>query len=147
VANVPDDATSCIIQIFLLSLGMASHWLRRYLCIPAHGLNPPPAIVTGHGRGSVHGVHLPDKSAGGNMADAPVVYIGENSPEQVAYKLFEHVRMVERMTLGHPAQGNAISAGFRVADRAWILDTYAECIKAVRGDRDNSKGGVEDERG
>ena len=57
------------------------------------------------------------------MADS-VVHIGENSPEQVAYKLLEMVASVERKKLfgGDPAS----------ADRAWILSTYADCIGTVR---------------
>jgi hypothetical protein len=62
------------------------------------------------------------------MADAPpVVHIGENSPEQVAHKLMHEIANVEKRELyGH---------GDNPADRSWILDTYAECIKAVRGHR------------
>lgn len=59
------------------------------------------------------------------MADKDtVVHIGENSPEQVALKLTERVL-------------------FSVEDRKYdqltrkeYLDTYAECLVAVRGARD-----------
>jgi hypothetical protein len=57
------------------------------------------------------------------MADAPVVHIGENSPEQVAYKLMQRISEIEK--------------GFK--DRKAILDAYHECIEAVRGHRDMRK--------
>jgi len=58
------------------------------------------------------------------MADAPVVHIGENSPQQVAYKLMERIAVSEGKVLyssstgGHP-------------DREWILSTYAQCLQTV----------------
>jgi hypothetical protein len=65
------------------------------------------------------------------MADT-VVHIGENSPEHVAYELFRHIALVE----GKPL----VSGG---PDRKWILDTYAECLLAVRnpGARNPKKAG------
>ena len=51
------------------------------------------------------------------MADAPVVHIGENSPEEVAYKLFRTVISAE-----DPPK----------KDKKYILDTYAECLQTVR---------------
>ena len=63
------------------------------------------------------------------MADKPpVVHIGENSPEQVALKLVEVVANLESREL--------YASGKNPADRRWILDTYAECLAAVRGYRD-----------
>jgi hypothetical protein len=60
------------------------------------------------------------------MAEAaPVVHIGENSPEQIAYKLFDHIVRVERQDL-YPDRGE------QGATRKWILDTYAECLLAVK---------------
>jgi len=58
------------------------------------------------------------------MADAPVVHIGENSPEEVAYKLFQMVANVEGKKL-YRDQG--------AADRAYILRTYYECLRSVKG--------------
>jgi hypothetical protein len=51
------------------------------------------------------------------MADAPrpVVHIGENSPEHVAFNLF-----------------TLINASESHRDRAAVLDLYAECLDAVR---------------
>jgi hypothetical protein len=63
------------------------------------------------------------------MADNTVVHIGENSPEQIAWKLLERIAAVENVTMySHtPHDGN------KVADRNWILSTYIECQKATRG--------------
>lgn len=65
------------------------------------------------------------------MADAPVVHIGENSPEHVAYRLLRDIAGVE---------GKAKGPGYTMAeaDRKWILDTYAECLDTVKGYRDIS---------
>ncbi len=49
----------------------------------------------------------------------PVVHIGENSPERVAYTLMRHVIKAENIS---PDQ----------IDRDLILDIYAECLIAVR---------------
>ena len=65
------------------------------------------------------------------MADAPVVHIGENSPEYVAYRLLRDIAGVEEKSKG-PAYTMAN------ADRKWILDTYAECLHTVKGYRDLS---------
>ncbi len=65
------------------------------------------------------------------MADSPpVVHIGENSPEHVAYRLLQQVMNIERMS---PTQDPA--QGWRPADRKWLLDTYAECLQATKGFR------------
>ena len=55
---------------------------------------------------------------------------GEYSPERVAYMLLQHVIGIERTT---PAADPA--PGWRSADRKWLLDTFAECLDAVRGKR------------
>jgi hypothetical protein len=52
------------------------------------------------------------------MADAPVVHIGENSPEEVALKLFRLIRDL---------QGDQ-----KPKDKKAILDLYAECLNAVQ---------------
>jgi hypothetical protein len=51
------------------------------------------------------------------MADAPVVHIGENSPEYVAFQLAEKIWNWE----GH------------AKDRAAFLNLYSECLHAVKG--------------
>ena len=60
------------------------------------------------------------------MADTPIVHIGENSPEGIAYKLLVTIASNEKKML--------VSTGATpaTANRKWLLDTYAECILAVR---------------
>jgi hypothetical protein len=53
------------------------------------------------------------------MADNMTVHIAENSPEHVAYKLFEQIRLAEEK-------------GARNSDREYILQTYARCLHIVR---------------
>ncbi len=55
-----------------------------------------------------------------------IVHIDENSPEQVAFRLMERVAGAENKNL---------TGSNKNADRAWILDTYAECFQAVVGER------------
>lgn len=64
------------------------------------------------------------------MADQPVVHIGENSPEEVAYRLYCVIGYSENKTnsLGAPLETGG-------ADRKYVLDTYAECLLTVRGKR------------
>lgn len=59
------------------------------------------------------------------MADAPAVHIGENSPEEVAYKLLRTIASSEGKSLG----SNLDKA---TAERKWLLDTYAECLLTVK---------------
>jgi hypothetical protein len=65
------------------------------------------------------------------MADtpAPVVHIGENSPEKVAFDLMRVVIHIDNK------QVSGISGKGDPTDRKWILDTYAECLNAVKGYR------------
>lgn len=68
------------------------------------------------------------------MANEAVVHIGENSPEQVAYKLLVHISNVEKRNMdGH---------GDKPADRKWVLDTYTECLQAVMGRHNKAKLGL-----
>lgn len=60
------------------------------------------------------------------MADETPVHVGENSPEFVAYKLYETIADNEHKTLTSSMVGEA------TADRAWVLSTYAECLRTVR---------------
>jgi hypothetical protein len=62
------------------------------------------------------------------MPDTPEIHLGENSPEHVAYKLFLNIAAVEGKSL-HQASDRTPQ---NVASRQWILDTYAECLTAVR---------------
>ncbi len=59
------------------------------------------------------------------MSDAaPVVHIGENSPEQVAYKLMKELYVHDKPTTNGPGVW-----------RKHVLDLYAECLDAVQGKR------------
>lgn len=62
------------------------------------------------------------------MSDS-TIHIGENSPEQVAFKLLQIVMKAEKRTELPQLVGDA---GRTLADRQYILDTYAECALAVR---------------
>jgi hypothetical protein len=64
------------------------------------------------------------------MPDSPVVHIGENSPEEVAFKLFKEVVLVEIHNGGQPNK----------MTKKWILDTYAECLITVRAPGTRTKG-------
>lgn len=65
------------------------------------------------------------------MADqAPVVHIGENSPERVAHVLMHEIAQMEGKVL-HRSPGERSET----ATRKWVLDTYAECLDAVKGFR------------
>lgn len=55
------------------------------------------------------------------MADAPVVHIGENSPEKVALDITKLILSSEE----HPKW-----------TRRLLLDTYAEALHAVKGYRE-----------
>ncbi|MEI4262772.1 hypothetical protein [Roseovarius sp. D0-M9] len=60
------------------------------------------------------------------MADNSVVHIGENSPEQVAFRL---------TTIIAVAEGKDMNLARANVDRKWLLDTYSECLQAVNGHR------------
>jgi hypothetical protein len=62
------------------------------------------------------------------MAESTIVHIGENSLEHVARQLLHEVMTAERKTTG---KGGA--DGWTQADRKYLLDTYAECLRATRG--------------
>ena len=54
------------------------------------------------------------------------VYVGDNSPEQIAYKLLHAIAF---------AEGKSLQAGMtgQKPDRAYILSTYWECWRVVQG--------------
>ncbi len=64
------------------------------------------------------------------MADEAVVHIEESSPEYVAYRLFKDVVSTEGRALYPRAAEHLVTA-----DRAYILDTYTECLRVVRRKR------------
>jgi hypothetical protein len=49
----------------------------------------------------------------------------------VAYRLLEHIMRVENRTTENPRPGD-----MKRADRRYLLDTYAECLNAVVGQRE-----------
>jgi hypothetical protein len=53
--------------------------------------------------------------------ERPVIQAAHNTPEQVALTLFHIIARVEGKSLD-----------WNGADREWILDTYAECIRTIR---------------
>jgi hypothetical protein len=65
------------------------------------------------------------------MADASDVRIGENSAEQITYRLLLAIAAAENKTVWMGPS----SAKNPAVDRKWLLDTYAECLDAVRGHR------------
>jgi hypothetical protein len=57
------------------------------------------------------------------MSDTSVVHIGENSPEQVAFKMMQLIADAEgRETYGH---------GKHPVTREWVLQTYSQCLSVV----------------
>jgi hypothetical protein len=56
------------------------------------------------------------------MAEAPVVHIGENSAEHVAYRLMRDVLIIENKDFSH-------------LNRKQFLDLYAECLNATKDTR------------
>jgi hypothetical protein len=60
------------------------------------------------------------------MADNTTVHIGENSPEEVAYKLLAGIAFVEGKTVRGGVSGEK-------ATREYILTTYDACLHVVKG--------------
>jgi hypothetical protein len=58
------------------------------------------------------------------MSDS-TIQAGENSPEQVAFKLLQVVAYVEGKSL-------AAAQGGTKPDRKWVLETYVQCLTAVK---------------
>ena len=61
------------------------------------------------------------------MSEQPTEHAGNETAESVAFRLLMLVADLESRTLhGNPAKDRTN------ADRKWILDTYAECLQAVK---------------
>jgi hypothetical protein len=60
------------------------------------------------------------------MSDSKSYGAGDNTPEQIGYKLFVDVAIAENMRVKDYLGGD------KVPDRKWILDTYAECLRTVQ---------------
>ena len=64
------------------------------------------------------------------MSDkAPVVHIGENSPEEVAFRLLGAIAHAEGKSVLRANASGENPTG------EWILDTYAECLQATLNHR------------
>lgn len=61
------------------------------------------------------------------------IYVNGDSPEAVALELYEQVIKCEGKAFGPP--NTSWNPGYSAADRKWILDTYAECLEATKGNR------------
>jgi hypothetical protein len=68
---------------------------------------------------------LADQQRGDTGASRPVNLEGD-SPELVAFALLRYLAQLE--------QGRAKETGV-VFDRDWMLDAYADCLAAVKGER------------
>ncbi|WP_155275931.1 hypothetical protein [Agrobacterium tumefaciens] len=62
------------------------------------------------------------------MSDNSSARLDGDTPEQVAFKLLVLVGTTENKM----HSDGRIQSG---ADRQWILDTYAECLEATKGNR------------
>jgi hypothetical protein len=92
------------------------------------GAQPPAKDLTRSAAPVPERSDLPEPTAsveGTPMADIPAINFHENTPEQIAYKLFLHIVAREEASLA-PGHGK------NYVDRFWILSTYAECMKAVK---------------
>ena len=67
---------------------------------------------------------------GAPPAGTRVVHVHEGTCEQIAYKLFLHILEMDEV---YDAAPNA--KGDLVAHRQYICNTYAQCIKAVWGEK------------
>jgi len=65
------------------------------------------------------------------MSESSTDHASNESPESVAYRLLTLIADLESKTLhGNPAKERSN------ADRQWILDTYAECLRAIKTPHD-----------
>ena len=65
------------------------------------------------------------------MSEQSTDHASNESPESVAYRLLTLIADLESKTLhGNPAKERSN------ADRQWILDTYAECLRAIKTPHD-----------
>ena len=56
-----------------------------------------------------------------------------DSPESIAFRLLQRIAVVEGKSFNRST--NSASSKRVVADRNWILNTYAECLACVKGAR------------
>jgi hypothetical protein len=60
--------------------------------------------------------------------------MSDGTPERIALELMQIIAVAERKDLIPPAGKDKT-----MADRAWILQTYAECLKMIHGPRTYSE--------
>ena len=65
------------------------------------------------------------------MSESSQFGIGDGTPEAVAYRLMLDVMRVENRTMS----SGALAGAHTPADRHYLLNTYHECLMAVRGKR------------
>ena len=65
------------------------------------------------------------------MSESSQILAGEGTPEAIAYRLMLDVMRVENRTMASGAMAGAHTP----ADRHYLLNTYHECLMAVRGKR------------
>ena len=71
----------------------------------------------------------PSASPPSNQAGAPrVVELAGDGPELVAFALLRYLAQIEQQQV----QSGEVRRSF---DRKWMLDAYAECLEAVKGNR------------
>ena len=69
------------------------------------------------------------------MTEKTSLNIQESSAEKIALELFELIASAERKTKLHSYEDSQLRSGWQTFDRKYVLDTYAECLDAVRGAR------------
>ena len=67
------------------------------------------------------------------MADASEIHIHSNSAEEVAFKLLKTIALIQGKAI-HP-----LPQGSSAYDKKWLLDTYAECLLAVRSPQERDE--------
>ncbi len=60
------------------------------------------------------------------MEEESIAHGGDNTAEQVAFKLFKVIAALEDQHIP------GISEGHNVPDRKYVLNRYAECLRAVK---------------
>ncbi|MGD9536426.1 MAG: hypothetical protein AB7P52_09595 [Alphaproteobacteria bacterium] len=63
------------------------------------------------------------------MADRPIVHLGKNSPEQVAWRLMQTIMQAEAKT-ANPLI--AKDGGEELVDRRYLIGLYRDCLQTVR---------------
>ena len=104
------------------------------------GLVNDPTIPISDGAAIVTAGHLADDAASRPkgldlMTHDHIRKDYPDSPEYIAYKLFLHIAELERRPLDWSGDPNASRP-----DRQWILNTYAQCLNAVRNPGSRTSG-------